>query len=77
MSRSAGVNSRSDLLSRLVSESRAEVEARRAAMPAHHLERSLLPSHGAILKSIRLPDLDVAEHERARAERYARGEGLY
>jgi PPOX class probable FMN-dependent enzyme len=45
--------------------------------PAHHRQRSELPSHGAILRSIRLPDLDVAEHERARAERYARGEGLY
>jgi hypothetical protein len=42
-----------------------------------HISRSALPSHGAILKSLRLPDLDVEEHERARAERYARREGLY
>jgi len=45
--------------------------------PERHVERSELPRHGDILKLIRLPDLDVEEHERARAERYARGEGLY
>ena len=45
--------------------------------PSHHIERAELPSHGEILKSLSLPDLDVAEHERARAERYARREGLY
>jgi uncharacterized protein len=45
--------------------------------PENHIERSALPSHGAILKAISLPDLDVAEHERARAERYARREGFY
>jgi PPOX class probable FMN-dependent enzyme len=45
--------------------------------PERHIERSQLPSHGEILKAISLPDLDVAEHERARAERYARREGLY
>jgi PPOX class probable FMN-dependent enzyme len=45
--------------------------------PALHIERSELPSHGEILRSISLPDLDVAEHERARAERYARREGMY
>lgn len=45
--------------------------------PENHLERSALPSHGEILKSLRLPDLDVADHERARAERYARREGFY
>jgi PPOX class probable FMN-dependent enzyme len=45
--------------------------------PAHHIERSELPRHGEILKAISLPDLDVSEHERARAERYARREGFY
>ncbi len=45
--------------------------------PAHHIQRADLPSHGEILKSLSLPDLDVAEHERARAQRYARREGLY
>lgn len=42
-----------------------------------HIERSELPTHGEILRSISLPDLDVDEHERARAERYARREGMY
>jgi len=45
--------------------------------PERHVERSELPRHGDILKRIRLPDLDVERHERERAERYARGEGLY
>jgi PPOX class probable FMN-dependent enzyme len=45
--------------------------------PGNHISRSDLPSHGEILKSLSLPDLDVTEHERARAERYARREGLY
>jgi predicted pyridoxine 5'-phosphate oxidase superfamily flavin-nucleotide-binding protein len=45
--------------------------------PAHHIDRSELPRHGDILRAISLPDLDVAEHERERAARYARREGLY
>ena len=45
--------------------------------PGNHIERSELPASGEILRLISLPDLDVSEHERARAERYARGDGLY
>jgi PPOX class probable FMN-dependent enzyme len=45
--------------------------------PSNHIERSQLPAHGEILKLLSLPDLDVAEHERERAARYARREGLY
>jgi len=45
--------------------------------PAKHVERSELPTTGAILRAISDPELDVDEYERARAERYARGEGLY
>jgi PPOX class probable FMN-dependent enzyme len=45
--------------------------------PERHIQRSALPSHGAILKSLHLPDLVVAAHDRARAQRYARREGLY
>ena len=45
--------------------------------PENHIERSELPASGEILRLISLPDLDVDEHERARAERYARGDGLY
>lgn len=32
-------------------------------------ERSDLPTSGEILRAIGLPELDVAEHERERAER--------
>ena len=45
--------------------------------PDNHVERSELPSSGAILASTADPDLDVEEYERARAERYARREGFY
>jgi uncharacterized protein len=45
--------------------------------PENHIDRSELPSSGEILKRISLPALDVDEHDRARAARYARGEGLY
>ncbi len=45
--------------------------------PAKHLDRSELPKSGAILASIADPELDIDEYERARAERYARREGLY
>jgi PPOX class probable FMN-dependent enzyme len=45
--------------------------------PERHVDRSELPSSGAILKAVSDPQLDVDDYERARAERYARGEGLY
>jgi uncharacterized protein len=45
--------------------------------PERHVDRSELPSSGAILKAVSDPELDVDEYERARAERYARGDGLY
>jgi PPOX class probable FMN-dependent enzyme len=45
--------------------------------PARHVARSELPPSAETLRSLSLPDLDVAEHERARAARYARREGLY
>jgi PPOX class probable FMN-dependent enzyme len=45
--------------------------------PERHIPRRALPSHGEILRSISLPELDVAAHERERAARYARREGLY
>jgi PPOX class probable FMN-dependent enzyme len=45
--------------------------------PERHIDRSELPSGGEILKAISDPELDVDEYERARAERYARREGLY
>lgn len=45
--------------------------------PERHLERSELPSSGEILRSLNEPGFDAAEYDRARAERYARREGLY
>ncbi len=45
--------------------------------PEHHIERSELPSGGEILRSLNDPDFDSGEYDRARAERYARREGLY
>jgi PPOX class probable FMN-dependent enzyme len=45
--------------------------------PDRHLERSDLPSSGEILRSLNDPEFDAAEYDRERAERYARGEGLY
>ena len=45
--------------------------------PERHVDRSELPSSGAILRAISDPELDVEEYDAARAERYARREGLY
>jgi uncharacterized protein len=45
--------------------------------PEHHVDRSELPSHGEILRSLTDPSFDVEKHDRERAARYARGEGLY
>jgi uncharacterized protein len=45
--------------------------------PEKHVDRSELPSSGAILRAVADPDLDADEYERARKERYARREGLY
>jgi uncharacterized protein len=42
----------------------------------HHIDRSELPSHGEILRSLTDPSFDVETHDRERAARYARGEGL-
>jgi PPOX class probable FMN-dependent enzyme len=42
-----------------------------------HVDRSDLPSSGEILRSLGDPAFDAAEYDRARAERYARREGLY
>ena len=45
--------------------------------PDNHIDRSELPSSGAIIAAVADPELDVEEYERARAERYARREGFY
>ncbi len=45
--------------------------------PERHVDRSDLPSSGEILRAISDPQLDPEEYDRERAERYARGDGLY
>jgi hypothetical protein len=45
--------------------------------PEKHVERSELPSSGAILRSLRGADFDAEEYDRERAARYARREGVY
>lgn len=45
--------------------------------PQRHIDRSELPSSGEILRSLQGPSFDAESYDRDRAERYARGEGLY
>ena len=45
--------------------------------PERHVERSELPSSGEILRSVREDEFDAEQYDRERAERYARGDGLY
>jgi PPOX class probable FMN-dependent enzyme len=46
--------------------------------PERHIDRSDLPSHGTILRALKEdPSFDVNEHDRERADRYARREGMY
>jgi PPOX class probable FMN-dependent enzyme len=45
--------------------------------PEKHADPSALPKASEILKAVGAPELDVAEYEFARAERYRRREGFY
>ena len=45
--------------------------------PRHHIDRSVLPSSGEILRSLTDPEFDAEEYDRDRAQRYAKREGLY
>jgi PPOX class probable FMN-dependent enzyme len=45
--------------------------------PERHVDRSELPSSGEIMRAVADPDFDAAKYDRERAERYARGDGLY
>jgi uncharacterized protein len=45
--------------------------------PYRHVDRSELPSSGAMLRAVADADLDAAVYDRERAARYARREGLY
>ncbi len=45
--------------------------------PDRHIERSELPTSGEIMRAVREDEFDAEQYDRERAERYARGEGLY
>ncbi len=45
--------------------------------PSRHVDRATLPSGGEVLRSLRSDRFDADTYDRERAERYARGEGLY
>jgi hypothetical protein len=45
--------------------------------PERHIDRSDLPSSGAIFRSLNDPSFDAEEYDRERAGRYQRREGLY
>jgi uncharacterized protein len=45
--------------------------------PQRHIDRSELPRNGDILRSLTESAFDADGYERERAERYARGDGLY
>jgi uncharacterized protein len=45
--------------------------------PERHIERDELPSSGEILRSLNDPAFDAEQYDQERAERYARGDGLY
>jgi uncharacterized protein len=45
--------------------------------PERHIDRSELPSSGAIFRALNDPSFDAEEYDRERAVRYKRREGLY
>jgi uncharacterized protein len=45
--------------------------------PERHVDRSELPSSGEIMRAVADPEFDAEKYDRERAERYARGDGLY
>jgi PPOX class probable FMN-dependent enzyme len=45
--------------------------------PELHVDRSELPSSGAIMRAVADPELDADEYDREREQRYARREGVY
>jgi PPOX class probable FMN-dependent enzyme len=42
-----------------------------------HVDRSELPTSGEIMRAVADPEFDAEKYDRERAERYARGDGLY
>ena len=79
----SAMNGRAPKLGLLITVQEAYTQCSKALIrsdlwnPEHHIERSELPSHGEILRSLTDPAFDVERHDRERAARYRRGEGLY
>jgi PPOX class probable FMN-dependent enzyme len=67
----------------LISVQQAHIQCAKAAVraelwnPERHIERSELPGFGEVLRSLTDPSFDAEGYDRARAERYARREGMY
>jgi uncharacterized protein len=45
--------------------------------PERHVDRSALPTSGAIFRALNDPSFDAEQYDREREARYKRGEGLY
>ena len=79
----SGVDGKAPRLGILVSIDEAYTQCSKALIrsdlwnPERHLDRSELPSSGEIMRSLSDPELDAEQYDRERAERYARGDGLY
>jgi PPOX class probable FMN-dependent enzyme len=79
----SAVNGKIPRLSLLVSIEEAYTQCSKAVIrsdlwnPDAYVDRSELPSSGEIMRSLTDPAFDAEEYDRARAERYARREGLY
>jgi uncharacterized protein len=79
----SAVDGRAPKLGLLVSIEEAYTQCPKALIrsdlwnPDRHVDSSELPTSGEILKAVADPNLDADEYNRERAERYARGEGLY
>jgi uncharacterized protein len=77
------VEGRAPKLGLLITIEQAYTQCSKASMrsdvwnPEKHIERSALPSSGAILRSLTSPEFDADEYDQERAERYARREGMY
>jgi PPOX class probable FMN-dependent enzyme len=77
------VEGRAPKLGLLITIEQAYTQCSKASMrsdvwnPEKHIERSALPSSGAILRSLTSPEFDADEYDHERAERYARREGMY
>jgi PPOX class probable FMN-dependent enzyme len=79
----SAVDGRAPRLGLLVSVEEAYTQCPKASIrsslwdPAGYVDRATLPSGGEVLRSLRDDGFDAETYDRERAERYARGDGLY